>query len=261
MSLFYIFQNGKILLKEGGILPDESDTAELSVNFKYSCWLDRESRDGDRWALLSSDAALPEAFTAYERRSCWQLVGEENFFRINKAFHYMDARTRSSFCGRCGKETIFDETECAMRCPECGELYYPTISPAIIVCVEKEGRILLGHGVNFPPKRYSVLAGFVEPGESLEGCVAREVREEANIEVKNIRYFTSQPWAFPRSLMLGFTAEWASGDIRPQRSELSDVRWFAPDEIPEYYRGVSISAKLIEDFVRRRTKIPMEKQG
>ena len=138
-----------------------------------------------------------------------------------------------------------------MRCPGCGELISPAICPAIIVCVGRDGKILLGHGVNFPPGRYSVLAGFVEPGESLEECVAREVYEETKVRVKNVKYFASQPWAFPRSLMLGFTAEWESGEICPDEGEIEDAKWFAPDEIPEYYRGVSISARLIEGFVRR----------
>ena len=121
------------------------------------------------------------------------------------------------------------------------------------MAVERDGRLLMGHGVNFPAGRYSVLAGFVEPGENLEQCVEREVYEESRIRVKNVRYFASQPWAFPHSLMLGFQAEWESGEIVPETSEVSDVRWFAPAEIKNYYRGVSISAKLIEDFIRRHS--------
>lgn len=140
-----------------------------------------------------------------------------------------------------------------MRCPCCGEIYYPVISPAIIVAVEKDGKLLMGHGANFPPGRFSVLAGFVEPGESLEECVRREVYEETKIRVKNIKYFGSQPWPFPRSLMLGFNAEWESGEIEVDGLEVTQASWFAPDEIPDVFRGLSISWKLIENFIKNRS--------
>ena len=266
VSFYYMFQNGKIILKENGALPKAAEAARLSQYFLNSGYVDKDDytsaradcgreteREKDSWAELAADAALPEGFTACERRGCWTAVGEEQFFRIGKAFHFMDWQRLHKYCGRCGAVNLFDPGEGAMTCPACGEMFYPVISPAIIVCVEKEGKILLGHGVNFPAGRYSVLAGFVEPGENLEECVAREVYEESQVRVKNIRYFASQPWPFPRSLMLGFTAEWESGDIHPDTAEVTDVRWFAPEEIPEYYRGVSISAKLIEDFIRRHT--------
>ena len=254
MPAFYIFQNDKIILDDKGALPEKSAAESLAPFFINSGCVDRDKIDGDCWAELDPSAELPSGLAAHERRGVWTVVGADGFFRIGKAFHYMDWQRQHKFCGRCGAKTEFDPDECAMRCPSCGELFYPVIAPAIIVAVEKEGKILLGHGLNFPAGRYSVLAGFVEPGENLEECIAREIYEESKIRVKNIKYFSSQPWPFPRSLMLGFTAEWESGEICPDEKELSDVRWFAPDEIPDYYRGVSISARLIEDFVRRHTK-------
>ena len=252
MSYLYMFLNGKILLKNGSV-PDKADASLFGGKFAAFGAVDRQRRDGDMWAELAADAALPEGFEPHERRGLWPTVDEPQFFRIAKAFHYMDWRRTHKFCARCGAPAVFDEKEFAMRCPKCGELFYPWISPAIIVAVERDGRLLMGHGVNFPAGRYSVLAGFVEPGENLEQCVEREVYEESRIRVKNVRYFASQPWAFPHSLMLGFQAEWESGEIVPETSEVSDVRWFAPAEIKNYYRGVSISAKLIEDFIRRHS--------
>lgn len=251
MSLCYMFRNGRVILDGGGRVPEAGEVPPSLMERAVSSGLVDRDGGSDLWAEIDGGAALPDGFSERERRSCWAELGEEQFFRVGKAFHYMDWRRTHRFCGRCGAENVFDEKEWAMRCTKCGELAYPVICPAIIVCVERGGKILLGHGVNFPPGRYSVLAGFVEPGESLEQCVAREVYEESKIRVKNIKYFASQPWAFPRSLMLGFTAEWESGEICPDRTEVSDVRWFAPEEIPDYYRGVSISARLIEDFVRR----------
>ena len=146
-----------------------------------------------------------------------------------------------------------------MKCLACGELFYPVISPAIIVCVEKEGKILLGHGVNFPAGRYSVLAGFVEPGESLEECVAREVYEEVRVRVKNVVYRSSQPWPFPASVMIGFHAEAESLDFSVNESELESARWMSRDELrPENLpkdgsffmpRRDSIARRLIEEWL------------
>ncbi|MDO5114641.1 MAG: NAD(+) diphosphatase [Synergistaceae bacterium] len=255
MSFYYIFQDGRIVLKKDGSIPLKEELPRwLTEALENSGYLDKNEKEGDRWGELPPGRALPEGYAAMERRGCWTAVGEEQFFRIGKAFHLMDWQRLHKFCGRCGARNSFDPNEGAMKCAACGELFYPVISPAVIVSVEKEGKILLGHGVNFPAGRYSVLAGFVEPGESIEECVAREIYEESKIRVKNIKYFASQPWPFPRSLMLGLTAEWESGEISPDKTEVSDVRWFAPDEIPDYYRGVSISARLIEDFIRRHTK-------
>ena len=251
MSLCYMFHKGRVILAGGGRVPERGEVPDcLAARFVNSGLVDRDGAD-DVWAELADECEIPAGFEPCERRTCWTTAGEEQFFRIGKAFHYMDWERTHKFCGRCGTANVFDDKEWAMRCPRCGELIYPVICPAIIVCVERDGKILLGHGVNFPPGRYSVLAGFVEPGESLEECVAREVYEETKVRVKNVKYFASQPWAFPRSLMLGFTAEWESGEICPDEGEIEDAKWFAPDEIPEYYRGVSISARLIEDFVRR----------
>ena len=251
MSKHYLFQNGKIILADNGkTVPDHlpESMKEYLIN---SGFVDKEHHEGDLWAELSEQAPLPPDMALFERRTAWLTLGEQNFFRMGKAFHIMDWQRTHRFCGRCGSEMTFDSRESAMSCPSCGEQYFPVICPAVIVAVVKEGHLLMGHGINFPAGRYSVLAGFTEPGESLEGTVMREIYEESRIHVKNISYFGSQPWPFPRSLMVGFTAEWESGEIVPEVSELTDVRWFAPKEIPDYYRGVSISARLIEDFIRK----------
>ena len=250
MKKLFLFQHGKILLREDGRLISGSDNAGLAEMFVNSGIVDRKTPDGDQWAELDPDAALPAGYALFERRTVWNLVGEEVFFRIGKAFHIMDWQRSHKFCGLCGGRNHYDEAEAALRCDSCGELTFPVICPAIIVSVVKDGKLLMGHNTNFPKGRYSVLAGFAEPGESLEDCVRREISEEAGIEVGDIRYFGSQPWPFPHSLMVGFTAEWQGGEITPDGSELLDVGWYAADEIPEYYRGISISARLIENFIK-----------
>ena len=152
------------------------------------------------------------------------------------------------YCGRCGKVTEDRTNERAKICPQCGLINYPRLSPAIIVAVLKGEQILLAHSKRFPGKFYSVLAGFVEPGETLEQCVTREVREEVGIEVKNIRYFGSQPWPFPDSLMIGFTAEYAGGEMRVDGIEIADAGWFTADLLPSIPPRISIARQLIDWF-------------
>jgi NAD+ diphosphatase len=132
-------------------------------------------------------------------------------------------------------------------------VYYAPIHPAVIVAIEREGKLLLAHNKQMPEGRYSVLAGFVEPGESLERTVRREVMEEVGIEINGLRYFGSQSWPFPCSLMIGFTAHWLRGEVTPDGTELSDARWFAPDEFPDIPPGMSISRRLINNFAAQRT--------
>ncbi len=153
------------------------------------------------------------------------------------------------YCGRCGAITDYSGTERAKICNKCGSVYYPRISPAVIVAIRRGDELLLLKNKQFKRDFYSVLAGFVEPGESLEECLVREVKEEAGIEVKNIRYFGSQPWPFPNSLMVGFTADYAGGELQVDGIEISDADWFTPDNFPNLPGPISIARKLIDAFV------------
>lgn len=156
------------------------------------------------------------------------------------------------FCGACGTPTTPAHGERARSCPACGLAQFPRLSPAIIVSVERGDEILLGRSKHFPPGIYSVLAGFVEPGERVEDAVRREVHEESGILVKDIRYFGSQPWPYPHSLMLGFQADYDGGEIRLD-DELEDAAFYRYDEMPRLFPGnVSIAQWLIHDFLRRK---------
>jgi NAD+ diphosphatase len=157
-----------------------------------------------------------------------------------------------AFCGRCGSPTDYSATELARTCPACGAVYYPRITPAVIILVRKGPEVLLARGRRFGPRFYSLIAGFVEPGETLEQAVEREVREEVGIEIREIKYFDSQSWPFPSQLMVGFTAEFASGSLSINESELSDARWFRIDELPpdiDIPTTFSISGRLIRSAV------------
>ena len=153
------------------------------------------------------------------------------------------------FCSRCGSPADTRNNEGAQVCLHCGYLSYPRISPAIIVAILKGDRILLAHNRRFPGKRYSVIAGYVEMGENLEACTAREIREEVGIDVKNIRYFGSQPWSFSGSLMIGFTAQYAGGEIKVDQTEIAHAAWFSRDGLPEIPAKDSIARQLIDWFV------------
>jgi len=160
------------------------------------------------------------------------------------------------YCGRCGSATADRQEERAKICPRCGLTAYPRISPAVIVAITRGEKILLARAHRFPYAMYSVIAGFVEAGESLEQCVRREIAEEVGITVKNLRYFGSQSWPFPNSLMVAFTAEHAGGEIRIDPSEIMDARWFTAADLPRIPDKASISRRLIDWFVDRKSRDP-----
>ena len=167
------------------------------------------------------------------------------------AVHIAHWESLNKFCGRCGNVTIRGDHERSIICPKCGNVVYPRISPVVIVAVRNGDKLLMAHNIDNPNPRLFLISGFVEVGESLEQAVHREVMEEAGLRVKNIRYFSSQPWAFSDSLIAGFTAELDGDDtIRMQKEELSEAMWVKREDIPEYETDVSISCCLIENFRR-----------
>lgn len=211
----------------------------------------------ESWQDLTAWCEVGEDFEArgaewLDLRAVWHRFGEEAFARAGAAYQYMNWRRSMRFCSFCTAPLETREEDRGLSCPGCGRTFYAPLHPAIIVAVERDGKLLLAHNRNMPAKRYSVLAGFVEPGESLEQTVVREVREEVGIEIGGIRYFGSQSWPFPSSLMLGFTAHWSSGEAIPDGLELDEAGWFAPDALPDVPPPLSISRRLIDDFVRRQ---------
>jgi NAD+ diphosphatase len=169
---------------------------------------------------------------------------------------------RHRFCASCGSPTRIVEGGYSRRCPHCGASHFPRTDPSVIMLVEHDRRVLLGRRVGWPENRYSILAGFVAPGETLEEAVIREVREESGVEAHDPRYVSSQPWPFPSSLMLGFTARSDGGEPRAQDGELEDVRWVTLDEVRAARAGegelrlpppISIARFLIDGWIARST--------
>ena len=185
-------------------------------------------------------------------RQVYGLVDEGLFALAGRALQIVEWDRTNQYCGRCGSQVVMSQTERAKECPQCGLLAFPRLSPAIIVLVQRRHELLLARPYHFPPGLYSVIAGFVEPGETLEEAVMREVREEVGLAIKDIRYFGSQPWPFPHSLMIGFTASYAGGKISPDDTEIEDAGWFRADSLPTLPGEISIARKLIDWFLAKQ---------
>ncbi len=199
-------------------------------------------------AELPPDATPPHGFSLLGLRRLFGILEDDLYNVAVRAKQILFWDQTHQFCGRCATETHPAEHERAKVCPSCGLTSYPRIAPAVIVAVTRGNELLLARAQRFPEGFYSVLAGFVEVGETLEECVHREIREEVGIEVDHIRYFGSQPWPFPHSLMIAFTAEYAGGALQIETSEIADAGWFRADRLPRIPEKISIARSLIDWF-------------
>jgi NAD+ diphosphatase len=200
---------------------------------------------------LADDAVAPSGFSLAGLRSLFLRLPDATLSLAARAFQVVEWDRTHRYCGRCGTPTRDKEGERAKQCPACGYVAYPRVSPAMMVLVTREREVLLARANRFPGAMYSALAGFVEPGETIEDCIHREVREEVGVEVTDLTYFSSQSWAFPHSLMIAYTAHYAGGELRPDPSEIADVRWFSVDALPTLPTTVSIARRLIDTTVAR----------
>jgi NAD+ diphosphatase len=254
---WFAFSGDRILVETDGErirLPMLKDLSLIGLN--PSCTLPLGTLDDVPCLVcdLGSDPPLPNGTAIHGLRRIYGAVDEALFWVAGRGFQVLEFERNHQWCGRCGAPTKDKGEERAKHCPACGLMVFPRMSPAIIVAVRDGDRILLAHAGRFPEGMHSVLAGFVEQGESLEQCVRREVREEVGVEVKNIRYFGSQPWPFPNSLMIAFTADYAGGEIRVDSKEILSAGWYPatalPPRIPD---KISVARKLIDAFVETVT--------
>ena len=251
-ALWFIFEDQKLLIKaEDGnsYIPQTSDLKALNLALPQPQYFGSLDDRPCYAAEISNAAFTSDIFVLKGIRSLFGRIEEELMWIAGLANQLVLWNQNHRYCGRCGSLTENKTDERAKCCPKCGLLSYPRLSPAIIVAVLKDHQILLARSQQMPKQFYSVLAGFVEPGETLEGCVKREVREEVGIAVKNIRYFGSQPWPFPDSLMLAFTAEYAGGKINIDNAEILDAGWFTADSLPGVPPKISIARHLIDWFL------------
>jgi len=253
-DLWFVFQQDRLLLKDGNDgyrIPVDKDLAGIQpapIRSQYLGALDgrpcyaAELPDGNQELNGLHLKGLRETFGRLDEKLIW-IAGRAN--------QLIDWSRNHQWCGRCGEPTEDRSRERAKICRACGLVNYPRLSPAVIMAVVRGDRLLLASNKRFKAGFYSVLAGFVEPGETLEECVAREIKEEVGIRVKNIRYFGSQPWPFPNSLMVGFIADYADGEIMADPAEITDAAWFTAENLPSIPPKITIARHLIDWFVAK----------
>lgn len=209
---------------------------------------------GDTLVVIRLDApVLQEGFQMVGLRQSFELLSAEDYQWAGKCAELLYFDQNTKFCGCCGSPMKWQDP-ISKKCQGCGKELWPPLAIATIVRVTRQlpgspEEILMVQARNFRTNHYGLVAGFVETGETLEQCVERELWEETHIKVKNIKYFGSQPWPYPCGLMVGFTAEYAEGELTPQRSELKDANWFSRDNLPPIPGKASIARQLIDDWL------------
>jgi NAD+ diphosphatase len=252
-ALAFAFAGAKLLVRGTVELPSIATLRDL----------DEAGLAGERYVLgtldgvpcvaiaLDENAPLPDGYVSAGLRSFFPSLPETPLALAARAFQVADFARSHRYCGRCGTPTRFRDDERAVECPSCGLIAYPRVSPAMMALVTRGRELLLARSARFATGVYSALAGFVEPGETIEDCIRREVREEVGVEIAAPRYFASQSWAFPHSLMIAFAAEYAGGAIRLDDPEIEDARWFPIDALPKLPTRISIARRLIDATVER----------
>ena len=225
-----------------GSLPPETTMMLAGRIDGVECW----------GAHLPKEFNPPDGLELIESRLAFISPNPDIAYAIARCRTFVNWRNSHRFCGACGAATAFADSDLAIVCPSCGMMYYPQIAPAVITMITRnDGKeILLAHNKRFSTPSFSLIAGFVEAGESLEQAVAREILEETGITVCNIKYIRSQPWPFPNSLMLGFQAEYDSGDVSPMDGELDQIGWYSRENLPMLPHHGSIARRMIEDYFK-----------
>jgi NAD+ diphosphatase len=250
---WFVFRKRELLVTAAGVLPTKDELDRHRLGPERSLYLGTLGDVHCFAAQVPDKSTPPSGMTYRDLMSLFASLDAGLHQLAGRAIQLLEWDRTHQLCGACGGRTEPSSVDRSRVCQDCGLAQFPRLSPAIIVTVERDDEILLARSPHFPPGLYSTLAGFVEPGESVEECVAREVYEEVGVEIEEIRYFGSQPWPFPNSLMLGFVTRWKSGEIRIDGQEIVDARWFHCDEMPTRFPGnISISQWLIDDFLSRR---------
>ena len=238
-AYYFIFnEKRELYLDENKNLPLQKPDFEINFSLyigkflNYDCFVANTNQAGNFYDLRE----------IYEIRRDLYLIA-------SRAVLINDWFISHQYCGHCGTKTVVDDKDMMMRCPQCQQVHYPRIAPAIIVAIRKDNELLMAKHSYHNSDRYALIAGFVEPGETIEEAVTREIAEEVGLKVKNINYLKSQSWPFPNSLMLAFEAEYESGEITVDDDEIVDAKWFKVSDIKNYPTDISISSWLIENVI------------
>ena len=248
LQYWFIFSQGNLFLQELSMghysiplseqIPFGSATEAMKVAYMNDC-------ECMCIELPSTFTDCPKGFLKVSLRSSYQYLDNEFYLMAGKAEELLNWHLANRFCGYCGAPLQFN-SQISKICPNCHREQWPKLSPAIIVLILKEDEVLLVQSKAFKYDYYGLVAGFVETGESLEDCVYREVKEETNLEITDLKYFGSQPWPYPRNLMIGFTAKYLRGELHFQESEIRKGGWFRRDNMPTIPEKLSISRRLID---------------
>jgi NAD+ diphosphatase len=264
-AYWFIFDRFRLLVHSDNSafwIPLISDPAKLNISLLRSQYLGYLKQGEVIIHCYSGEVAeenpAPEGMEFLGLRQLFGRIDDETLALAGRAVQIKEWDKTHQYCGQCGSEVFHVKHERAKKCPKCAHTTYPRLAPAVIVRIERPSQsgseILLARNQRHPAGFFSVLAGFVEPGESLEECVRREVREEVGIEIQNIQYFGSQPWPFPNSLMIAFTAEYASGAIRLEEEEIVEAGWYKAGTLPKVPPRVSIARQMIDAFVEKNSQ-------
>jgi NAD+ diphosphatase len=251
-ALWFVFCDDKLLVtvRGNGVSPIRvGDLGDLGLEPIGQYYLGTLDGSHCYAAELTENTEAPDGMTFHGLRELWSLLEEDLLAVTGFGRQIIHWDRTSRFCGRCSRHLVSETERRVKKCPRCHLTNFPRISPAVIVAVVRSNQLLLARAHRHPPGLYSVIAGFVEPGETLENCVRREVKEETGLDVKEIRYFGSQPWPFPDSLMIGFMAKYAGGEIAIEKDEIEDARWFKADSFPPIPPKITIARQLIDRFV------------
>ncbi|MEQ8693395.1 MAG: NAD(+) diphosphatase [Pseudomonadales bacterium] len=248
---YFVFTRGELVCSKAQGVPepitaDDFRWFDMEVSSKHFLghYLNRPC-----WAV-AAQGSVAEGFITTGLRGLLGRTNQSLFYLAGRAQQIIEWHESHKFCGRCGEPMQDHHIDRAKQCGSCKLICYPRLSPSIIVLITKGKEMLLARNAAWPNGMYSTLAGFVEPGESVEQCLHREVFEEVGLRVKNLRYFGSQSWPFPNSLMLGFHAQYDSGEIVCQADEIADAQWFSADNLPQIPPKTAISGWLIEEFIQ-----------
>ncbi len=251
-TLWFAFRNRELLVAADSSLPPREELDRLGLEPSRTHYLGLLEDIRCYSAELPPETKPPGGMAFHDLRLLFGRLEPDLHQLAGRAVQIVEWDRTHRYCGACGTPTEVATEERSRICPRCGLSHFPRLAPSMIVAVEREDEILLARSPHFPAGIFSVLAGFLEPGESAEESVVREVYEETRIEVTDIAYFGSQPWPFPNSLMLGYQARYAGGEIRVDGTEIEAAGWYPADDMPMIFQGnVSIAQWLIRDFLER----------
>ena len=248
-SLWFVFRGSELLVSAipaPAAIPHCNNPKDLGMMPLRTQYLGVLGKEHCYSAEAAAEAQAPQGWSWQGLRGLFGTLDDAQFALAGRAVQIVEWDRTHQYCGACGEVTVARKNERSRECPRCRLVAYPRLAPAVMGLVRRERSLLLARSPRFPEGMYSALAGFVEPGETLEQCLEREVYEETGIRVRDARYFASQPWPFPNSLMIAFFADYVAGEIRADGVEIVDAQWFDVEDLPRLPAKISVARRLID---------------